>query len=85
MSHYRVKTNYQTEGPYGTEETKTLHAHHNLTADIVTFYDDDGSVLFMFPDTIKNNIFEAMKRLMEYHKPGTSQLSDGIEYWKPKQ
>jgi len=80
MSHYRVKTKYETEGAYGSVEVRTLYAHHNLSCDYVTFYDDDGSVIFSFPDTIKNNIFDAMKRLEHIHKSGTQELNEGIEY-----
>ena len=83
MSHLRVKTTYNTEGPYGTTEKRTLYAHHNLSCDIVSIYDDDGSFLFAFPDTIDNNLWNAIARIgggvFEGNSPDR-KLVDGIEY-----
>ena len=51
MSHLRLKTKYYVEGTYGTTEERILYAHHNLTSDYVTYYDEDGDYLFTVPDS----------------------------------
>lgn len=63
MSHVRVKTEYNTEGPHGSVEKKTLYAHHNLSNDYVTYYDDNGEWLITIPDTINDNVLDAIMRL----------------------
>lgn len=84
MSHLRVKTTYNEEGSYGSVEKKTLYAHHNLSCDYTTFYDHDGSVILSFPDTIDNNIFDAMASLSAPKKDTCSdELCDGVEYMTP--
>ena len=78
MSHYRLKTNYNTEGHYGSTENNTLYAHHNLTCDIVTFYDEDGEFIMAVPDTLDGNILEAINKL--YAPFDNDKLVDGVEY-----
>lgn len=63
MSHIRVKTKYNTEGSYGSIDEVTIYAHHNLSCDYVDFYDEDGSHILTVPDTINNNILDAINRL----------------------
>lgn len=63
MSHSRIKTTYNTEGNYGSTETHTLYADHNDCADYVTFYDETGAIIMTVPDTIDNNILDAINRL----------------------
>ena len=46
MSHYRLKTKYNTEGAYGSTEENEVFAHHNLSCDYVTFYDENGELYF---------------------------------------
>lgn len=82
MSHIRIKTTYQEEGPYGTEETRTLYCHHNLSCDYVTFYDDRADVIMCVPDTIKNNLLDAINKLYT----GSGEVGkDGIEYMTPEE
>ena len=64
MSHERIKTTYNTEGAYGSTEKHTLFVHHNHCSDYVTFYDEQGDVILVIPDTIENNLFDAIQRLM---------------------
>lgn len=63
MSHYRLKTTYNEEGPYGTTEEKILFVEHNLSTDRVSFFHEDGSLIFSVPDTISNNILDAINKL----------------------
>lgn len=63
MSHLKVKTNYNVEGSYGTVESHTVYADHNNSSDYVSFYDEDGTLLLTIPDTIDNNLLDAINRL----------------------
>ncbi len=81
MSHYRVKTKFNVEGSYGAIDQDTLYAHHNLSCDYVTFYDSNGNVIMSIPDTLENNMLEAIKRLwMPFKKENNQELEDGVEY-----
>ena len=53
MSKHRVKTEYMTQGVYGSTEKNILYAEHNNSCDIITFYEEDGTVLFCVEDTEK--------------------------------
>ena len=79
MSHYRLKTTYQTQGCYGSTETHTLYANHNECADLVTFYDEDGEIMFTVEDTINNNLFDAIKRLFIPFKDNGQSLLPLVE------
>lgn len=78
MSHLRLKTKYYVEGAYGTTEERILYAHHNLTSDYVTYYDEDGEYLFTIPNTISCNMLDAINLL---YNPTTlnGEYVDGIE------
>ena len=78
MSSYKVKTTYNEEGPYGETITKTLYALHNNTADVVSYYDEDGDFIFAVPDTVTNNILDAINKLYVPRPNGT--LNEDIEY-----
>lgn len=81
MSHVNIKTTYNIEGDYGTTETKTLFCDHNNCADYVTFYDDKGDWLLTVPDTIDNNLLDAINRLYAYYdKNASNNLKENIEY-----
>lgn len=67
MSHERIKTTYNTEGAHGSTEKHTLFANFNHCGDYVVFYDEQGEIILTIPDTIENNLFDAIQRLM-YHK-----------------
>lgn len=82
MSHLKIKTTYNQEGAYGSTDEKTLYCHHNNTVDVVTFYDEDGKLLFSVSDTLDNHLFDAMKRLFSpYKKDGEHnyKLKEGIK------
>lgn len=81
MSSIRVKTKYNTEGPYGTTEEHTIFANHNNSSDYVTYYDEDGTILLVVPDTIDNNILDAIIKLYVPHTTSNLEvkLKDGIE------
>jgi hypothetical protein len=63
MSRIRVKTKYNTEGIYGSTEEKILYADHNNSSDYVTYYDEDDEIIMIVPDTIDNNLLDAINRL----------------------
>lgn len=63
MSRNYYKTKYNEEGDYGTINERTLYVSHNVSSDYVTFYDEDGSILLVVPDTLNNNILDAILRL----------------------
>lgn len=63
MSHDRLKTTYKTQGAYGSTETHTLYAKHNHCSDLVSFYYEDGELIFTVEDTMQNNLFDAIERL----------------------
>ena len=63
MSHIKIKTEYQDEGLYNKIEKKWLYADHNLSNDIVSFYDEKGKLLFAINDSISNNMIDALNRL----------------------
>ena len=80
MSRYRVKTEYVTQGAYGSLDKNILYAEHNNSCDIVTFYEEDGTVLFCVEDTERNNLFDAIQRLYTpFNKDG--KLIENVEYY----
>jgi len=80
MSHYRVKTEYEVEGSYGSVEKRTLYAWHNNSCDIVTFYDEDGDYMFSVEDTHHNNLYDAIERLYAPHTNRGTELIEGVAY-----
>jgi hypothetical protein len=86
MSHIRIKTKYNTEGSYGSTDTKTLYAHHNLSCDIVSFYDEDGECILSVEDTMENNQLDAINRLYApYVDKDCTQYSEDIESMTPEE
>jgi len=79
MSSIYVKTKYNTEGPWGSVDEKTIYAHHHLTCDIVSFYDEDGDFIMSVPDTLDNNMLDAINRLYRIYD-SDNILADGVEY-----
>jgi len=84
MSHTRVKTTYAVEGPYASTEIVKLYCHHNHSCDIVSFYDENGTVTSMvFSEwETNNNLWDAMNRLWyPYKDKWGDKLKDGVEYY----
>lgn len=77
MSSYTLKTKYNTEGAFGSIEEQTLYAHHNLSCDSVMFHDELGKIIFTVPDTIDNNILDAINRLYAPFKD--KNFVEGVE------
>jgi len=76
MSSELIKTKYKsTCDIYGSTEERTLYCKHNNSSNLVTFYDEDGSILFIVEDTMNNNLFDAITRLYLPHKG----IEDGVE------
>ncbi len=82
MSHVRLKTTYNEEGSYGSVDQYVLYAHHNNSSDYVTFYDEKGNVILVVPDTLDNNLLDAINRLYAPNKEGLHHngLIDKVEY-----
>jgi len=82
MSSVRVKTTYNTEGPHGTTEEHSIYANHNNSSDYVTYYDENGDIILVVPDTIDNNILDAIMKLYvpQTYKDNQVRLKDGIEH-----
>jgi len=78
MSHYRLKTKYNSEGAYGSTEEHVLFAHHNLSCDYVTFYDENGTCIMSIPDTIDNNLLDAINKLYAPFEKD-SKIIEGVE------
>lgn len=77
MSNSYLKTKYYTEGSYGSLDEETLYVSHNRSSDYVTFYDSNGNLILTVPDTIDNNILDAINRL--YSPYLDNVLIDGVE------
>lgn len=78
MSSIRVKTKYLEEGPYGSLIEHILYVNHNNSGDFVTVHDDSGNLIFSFPDTVKNNLYDAIVRAAG--AINHSELPEGVEY-----
>ena len=78
MSHTRLKTTYKESGIWGSVVEKTVYADYNNSCDIVTFYDDDGNVIFSIEDTLAGNLLEAIMKIYEGDE-------DKFERWMPSE
>lgn len=78
MSHYYFKTKYNTEGDYGSINEEYLYSDHNTSNDYVTFYDQRGNIVLVVPDTLDNNILDAINRAYAPFKP--ELIKDGNKY-----
>ena len=83
MSHTRVKTTYSIESYFGGTEKRNLYCHHNHSCDFQTFHDEDGSITSMaFKDWDKNNLWDAMERLIyPFKDKWGEELKEGVEYY----
>lgn len=79
MSHIRVKTEYQVEGPFGSTEKRILYSDHNNSTDVVNFYDENGNYIFSVQDCVENNFLDAVNRLYNPFKPNC-ELDDNVQY-----
>lgn len=88
MSHTYAKTKYKEEIYYGSscgEEEHILYVHHNHSCDITSFFDEKGKYILSFPDTLKNNIFDAMKKLnFPFKETWNGELAEGVEKLTPE-
>ena len=81
MSHVKIKTKYNTEGNYGIIEEEILYCDHNNCSDHVTFYYSDGTPILTVPDTLDNNILDAINRLYFYYNDKSENgLNKNIDY-----
>lgn len=77
MSQERDKITYIEEGSYGHNSERTLFCVRDNVSDYTSFYYDDGELIFSFPDTINENIFEKMVEMIHNWKdnPNISKMS----------
>lgn len=80
MSHFRAKTQYNCEGSHGATVIKTLYVDHNLSSDYVTFYDELGRHIMTIPDTIENNLLDAINRLYNPSLTNVNSELDNEDY-----
>ena len=83
MSHIRVKTYYNEEGTYGSVDKHILYADHNNSCDLVSFYDEDGRLFLVVPDTLDHNLLDAINRLYVPCASSNDDLKPDIEYMTP--
>ena len=85
MSHTKVKTTYVEQGPYGSDDVKTLYCHHNHSCDVVTYYEENGEVALMFFEEWSSDgkdKYDAMEKLFSPFKDKWGEeLLDGVEYY----
>ena len=55
------------DGSYGSIEEYPLYCIHNHSTDYVSFYDENGNNILTIPDTIDNNLLDAINRLYNYY------------------
>jgi hypothetical protein len=65
MSQERDKIKYKEEGAYGSTNERTLYCIRDGVSDYTNFYYDDGELIFSFPDTLNDNIFEKMFEMIK--------------------
>jgi len=81
MSSYIVKTKFNVEC-FGQDEVQTLYAKHDSITDLISFYDDNGELLFIVEKNTINNLMDAIKRLYSPCEENLygRKLNDNIEY-----
>jgi hypothetical protein len=83
MAHQWFKTKYKEYAYYGAgcyEEEHTLYVHINESCDITSFYNEKGECVLSYEDTLDNNIFDAMNKLVFPYKKGWfGELLDDVE------
>lgn len=65
MGQTRLKTTYNEISLYGATEQKTIYLRYNSSCDIVTILDENGCNVFSFDDTMDNNMFDAIQKLLQ--------------------
>jgi len=83
MSHTRVKTTYNVEGPHGSTEVVQIFCHHNHSTDFTTFYWEDGEVVNLIVQEWDGpTLLDAIDLLTRPFKDGWGgELKEGVEYW----
>ena len=85
MSHTRVKTTYEAEGPYASTREEELYCHHNHSCDCTTFFDVKGCVVsmaFCQWSCDHNDLRDAVDRLwFPFKDKWGEELLDGVEYY----
>jgi len=77
MSSYTVKTKYNVEVGWGYTEEVTLYAKHNISSDVVSFFDNEGKHMFSVGDCIDNNLIDAINRL---YSPGIHYSEKTVDF-----
>jgi len=82
MSQERDKIKYLEEGPFGSTNERTLFYISDGVSDYTSFYDDNGNLIFSFPDTLDNNIFEKMVEIINNWKNNSNIEKMTIDEYK---
>jgi len=85
MSHRYRKIEYETMGPYGSTDTRTLYVHYNNTSDYVTVYDDSGKVVLSFDEWGFDMGLALIKLLTNYDEHEEVKKLDPEEWEKLKE
>jgi len=82
MSHTRVKTTYNVEGPHASTEKVTLICHHNHSSDYTTFYWEDGTIVnLVIQDWDGPTLLDAIELLIRpFKNEWGGELKEGVEY-----
>jgi hypothetical protein len=68
MSSTCKKIKYKEEGAWGSTTEHTLYCIANGVSDYTSFYYENGELIFSFPDTMDDNIFEKMVEMINKWK-----------------
>jgi hypothetical protein len=79
MSHSYYKVKYNTEGDYGSINEEYLYADHNASSDYVIIYDNAGDIILVIPDTMDNNILDAINKIYAPYKIDKNKCVEGVE------
>lgn len=83
MSKDITKIKYKEEGPCGSTIDRTLYCIADGVSDYTSMYDENGNLIFSFPDTITDNIFEKMVEIINNWKDNPNVEKMTIEeYYK---
>jgi hypothetical protein len=68
MSQERDKIKYKEEGEYGSTKERTLYCIRDGVSDYTSFYYENGELIFSFPDTLDDNLFNKMVEMINNWK-----------------
>jgi hypothetical protein len=85
MGHYYTKIEYESEGPYASTEKHTLYCHHNVSADCVTVYEEDGTVLIAYGEWSDKHMGNQLPKLLFTNLPLKPGEDSEVQYMSPEE